>query len=106
LPLEVRRIILSKIWDNGRQYNVLCINRGELFLPLGLHFLFAQYGWLKNITQPLISKGCGAWNGKRLVDRVYLFDGKTNLRNQLLIPYFLSRDPYKPTTISFGLLCL
>jgi hypothetical protein len=107
LPLEVRRIILSKIWDNGRLYNVLCINRSELFLPLGLHFLFAQYGRLKHITQPLISKGCGAWNGKRLVDRVYLFEyGTPNLRNQLLIPYFLSRDPYKPTTISFGLLCL
>jgi hypothetical protein len=23
LPLEVRRIILSKIWNNGRQYNAL-----------------------------------------------------------------------------------
>jgi hypothetical protein len=44
LPLEVRRIILSKIWDNGRQYNVLCINRSELFLPLGLHF-FYNFFW-------------------------------------------------------------
>ena len=44
LLLEVRRIILSNIWDNGRQYNILCVKRGELFLPLGLHFLFAQYG--------------------------------------------------------------
>jgi hypothetical protein len=107
LPLEVRRIILSKIWENGRQYNVLCVNRGDLFLPLGLHFLFAQYGRVKQATEPLISKGCGAWNGKKLYDRVYVFEyGTPNLRNQVLIPDFVSKDPYRPTTISFGLLCL
>jgi hypothetical protein len=107
LPLEVRRIILSKIWDNRQQYNALWINKHELFLPLRLQFLFAQYGRLKHVTQPLISKGCGAWNRKQLVDQTYFFDyGAPNLKNQILIPNFLSKDPYKPTTISFGLLCL
>jgi hypothetical protein len=37
----------------------------------------------------------------------HLFDyGTPNLRNQFLILDFLSKDPYKPTTISFGLLYL
>jgi hypothetical protein len=69
--LEVRRIVLSNIWNNGQQYNALGVVKGDLFLPLRLQFLFAQYGWLKHVTQPLISKGCGAWNGKQLVDRTY-----------------------------------
>jgi hypothetical protein len=38
LPLEVRRIILSKIWDNGWQYNALGVDKGDLFLPLRLHY--------------------------------------------------------------------
>jgi hypothetical protein len=107
LPLEVRRIILSKIWDNGKDYGSFIVNKGELFLSIRLHFLFAQYGRLRSITQPLISKGCGAWNGQRLVNRSYRFDyGTPDLKNQILIPDFLSRDPYKPTTISFGLLSI
>ena len=60
LPIEVRRIILSKIWDNGWKYNMLGVDKGNLFLPFRLQFLFAQYGRLKHFIQPLLSKGCGA----------------------------------------------
>jgi hypothetical protein len=106
LPIELKRSILSKIWQSGENFNELRVYKGELLLPLQPHFLFAQYGRLKDITQPLISKGCGAWNGYPLKKSVYTFKyGPPNLKNKVLIPDFLNRDPYRPNSISFGLLC-
>jgi hypothetical protein len=106
LPIELKRLILSKVWESGQHFNTLRFYKGELLLPLKLQFLFAQYGRLKHTTQPLISKGCGAWNGSLLKKSVYVFSYDTlNLKTKVLIPDFLSKDPYRPNTISFGLLC-
>jgi hypothetical protein len=106
LPIELKRLILSKVWESGQHFNTLRVYNGELLLPLKLQFLFAQYGRLKHTTQPLISKGCGAWNGSLLKKSVYIFSYDTlNLKSKVLIPDFLSKDPYRPNTISFGLLC-
>jgi hypothetical protein len=106
LPIELKRTILSKIWQSGQNLNILRVYKGELLLPVPLQFLFAQHGRLKNTTQSLISKGFGAWNGYPLKKSIYTFEyGKLNLKNKVLIPDFLSRDPYRPNTISFGLLC-
>jgi hypothetical protein len=86
---------------------VLRVYKGEFLLPFRLQFLFVQHGRLKHITQPLISKGCNAWNGYFLKKSTYGLTYDTpNLKSKLLIPNFLNRDPYRPITISFGLLCL
>ncbi len=107
LPLDVKQLILSKIWDEGKDFNKLVVKKSDLYLQLPLQFLFAQYGRLKLQTQPIISKGCGAWNGSKLKGKYYVFTyGEQNLRSQVLIPDFLSRDPYQPQSIAFGLLCI
>ena len=107
LPLEIKRLIFSKIWDQGRGYNILIVKKGILFLTRNLHFLFAQYGRLKDKSQYMISRGVGAWNGFKLQDRTYIFHyGLQNLKSQVMIPDFISKDPYRPETIAFGLLCL
>lgn len=106
LPIELKRLILSKIWQSGKDFNTLRVKKGDLLFPFKLQFLFAQYGRLKNTTQPLISKGCGAWNGEPQSRRIYIFTyGPSNLRSKVLIPDFICRDPYRPTSVSFGLLC-
>lgn len=107
LPIDIKRIILAKIWDNGTRFNALIVFKGELFLQSNLHFLFAQYGRLKNLTSPIISRGCGAWNGYKLDTKTYIFKyGPQKLDSQVLIPDFLSRESDKPISIAFGLLCL
>jgi hypothetical protein len=55
--LDIKGIILNKIWNAGRDLGVVLVLRGELFLPLPLQILFSQYGRLKEITQPIISMG-------------------------------------------------
>ena len=66
LPLDLKAKILSKLWDQGKTYNHLIVCKGELYLPIEFQFLFAQYGRLKRFTQPIISMGCGAWNGRSI----------------------------------------
>jgi hypothetical protein len=91
LPIELKRLILSKVWQSGKDFNILRLSKGELLLPLNLKFLFAQHGHLKHTTQPLISKGCGAWNGSFLKKSVYVFTYDTlNLKSKVLIPDFLT----------------
>ena len=106
-PLDLKAKILSKLWDQGKTYNHLTVYKGELYLPIELQFLFAQYGRLKNFTQSIISMGCGAWTGRLVEKWVYSFEyGPPNLRGKFLIPNFLSRKPYYITSPYFGLLCL
>lgn len=107
LPLDIKRLILSKIWNDGKNYNKLIVKNGELSLSLKLHFLFAQYGRLKTQTQPIISRGFGAWNGSRIEQKTYVFVyGEQNLKSRVLIPDFITRNPYQPDSVSFGLLCI
>ena len=106
LPLDLKAKILSKLWDQGRTYNHLIVHKGELYLPIELHFLFAQYGRLKKFTQPILSMGCGAWNGRLIERRMYSFEyGPPNLRGRFLISDFLSSEPYYIPSPCFGLLC-
>ena len=106
LPLDLKAKILSKLWDQGKTYSHLTVYKGELYLPIELQFLFAQYGRLKKFTQPIISTGCGAWNGRLVEKQVYSFEyGPSNLRGKFLIPDFLSREPYHIPSPCFGLLC-
>jgi hypothetical protein len=99
LPIELKRLILSKVWESGQHFNTLRVYKGELLLPLKLQFLFVQYGRLKHTTQPLISKGCGAWNGCLLKKSIYVFTYDTpNLKSKTLIPDFLNRDAFQILT--------
>jgi hypothetical protein len=63
LPLEIKGIILKKARNDGKELGIVLVVKGELLLSLPLQFLFAQYGRLKDITLPIISVGCGTWNG-------------------------------------------
>jgi hypothetical protein len=50
LPLEIKGIILNKVWNDGKELGIVLVVKGELLLSLSLQFLFAQYGRLKDIT--------------------------------------------------------
>jgi hypothetical protein len=103
LPLEIKGIILNKVWNEGRDLGVVLVAKGELLLPLPLQFLFSQYGRLKEITQPIIFVGCGAWNGTSITSRKrskqYVFEyGTLDLKNKVIIPNFLNKELYKSPT--------
>jgi hypothetical protein len=109
LPLDIKGIILYKVWNEGRDLGVVLVSRGELLLPLPLQFLFFQYGRLKEITQPIISVGCGAWNGTLMTSRKqskqYVFEyGTLNLKNKVIIPNFLNKELHKSPTEVYGFL--
>jgi hypothetical protein len=109
LPLDIRGIILNKVWNEGRDLGVVLVSKGELLLPLPLQFLFSQYGRLKEITQPIISVGCGAWNGTSITSRKqskqYVFEyGTLNLKNKVITPNFLNKELYKSPTEVYGFL--
>jgi hypothetical protein len=69
LPLDIKGIILNKVWNEGRDLGVVLVSKGELLLSLPLQFLFSQYGRFKENSQPIISVGCGAWNGTLMTSR-------------------------------------
>ena len=94
--MDIKKIILNKIWNEGHDLGAVLVLRGELLLPLSLQFLFFQYGRLKEITQPIISMGCGAWNGTLITSRKqskqYIFEyGILNLKSKIIIPNFLNK---------------
>jgi hypothetical protein len=41
LPLEIKRIRLNKIWNDGLNLGVALVLKRQLLLPLPLQFLFA-----------------------------------------------------------------
>jgi hypothetical protein len=109
LPLEIKGIILNKVWNDGKELGIVLVVKGELLLSLPLQFLFAQYGRLKDITLPIISVGCGTWNGllissKKCIKQYIFLYGQCNPRNKVIIPNFLNRDLYKSPTEVYGFL--
>jgi hypothetical protein len=64
---------------------------------------------LKEITQPIISVECGAWNGTLITSqkqsKQYVFEyGTLNLKNKVIIPNFLNKELYKSPTEVYGFL--
>ena len=107
--MEIKGIILNKIWNDGHDLGIVLVVKGELLLPLSLQFLFSQYGRLKEITQPIISMGCGAWNGTIIKSRKQpkqcIFEyGSLNLKNKVIILNFLNSELYKSPTEVYGFL--
>ena len=107
--MEIKGIILNKIWNDGRDLKIVLVLKGELLLPLPLQFLFSQYGRLKEITRPVISVGCGAWNDtliksqKRSKQCIFQY-GSLNLKNKVTISNFLNSKLYKFPTEVYGFL--
>ena len=94
LPMDIKGIILSKVWNQGLDYNTLLSVKGKIYLECKLHFLFSQYGRLKNITQPKYSKGIGIWNGYIIRENLYKFVyGPKIATGKLLIPNHLRAQP-------------
>ena len=107
LPIEIKRTILAKIWNNGKGFNLLGVFKGEILLSLELQFLFIQYKKLRQLTEPLISGGCGAWNGYKLSKTCLIFEyGEQKYKSKILIPNFLCQDLVAPMTNTFGMICL
>ena len=103
LPIDIKGIILSKVWNQGLDYNTLLIASGKIYLEHKLHFLFSQYGRLKNITQLKYSKGTGVWNGYIMRENVYKFIyGPKLATGKYLIPNFVNSET---TTKGCSLLC-
>jgi len=93
-PLEIKGIILNKIWNYGCDLGIVLVLKGELLLQSPLHFLFSQYGRLKEVTWPIISMGCGTWNGTMIKSnrqsKQCIFEyGPSKLKNRVIIPIFL-----------------
>ena len=106
LPLDIKRIILSKVWNQGTNLKTLVVVKGELYLQFELHFLFSQYGRLKSTTQAVFSQGCGAWKGYVIKKNACIFNyGPRERKGKVMIPEFLNSDPCSSTTSSFGLIC-
>lgn len=96
LPIDVKRIVLAKVWVKGVDFKTLLIVKGKLFLDYKLHFLFTQYGRLKNITQPIYSIGCGVWSGYKVNIHTYHFTyGPRDPIGKFLIPEFLNSESQK-----------
>ena len=107
LPLEIKQLILNKVWNKGEGFNEVIVKNKILYLKYQLQFLFAQYGRIEFQTQPLISKGVGVWNGYKFDREIYIFNyDKLNTRSRVFIPDFLSKDPEVPMSVAFELLCL
>lgn len=107
LPIEIKQIILNKLWNQGEGFNEVIVKKKTLYLKYQLQYLFAQYGRLKLQTQPLISKGIGVWNGYKFNRETYIFVySKLNFQSKVFFPDFLSKDSELPITVAFDLLCI
>jgi hypothetical protein len=107
LPLEIKQLILNKVWNKGEGFNEVIVKKKTLYLKYQLHFLFSQYGRLKFQTQPLISKSIGVWNGYKFNRETYIFAySKLNFQTKVFFPDFLSKDPEIPVSVAFELLCI
>lgn len=106
LPIDVKRIIFSKIWEEGKSYGSFAAKGEDLLLDLPLLYLFSQYGKLKTELDNQIPIHYGGWHGVRLSRKLYVFTyGPVNPRLTPLIPDFECRDEKHPMSISFGLVC-
>lgn len=106
LPLDIKRIIYSKVWENGKPYNEVIVKNAELLLDSNLHYLLVQYGKLKHLTRANPDRVYAGWNGERISSKIYRFTyGPLNLKNTPVIPDWINSEPRSTTNISFGTLC-
>lgn len=106
LPLDVKRQIFSKIWDEGKPFKSVTIKRGKLLLDYSLYYLFIQYGKLRSICNSEVPRIYAGWKGVRVEKKVYKFTyGPLNPVIPPIIPDFLCLENGKLPSISFELIC-
>lgn len=107
LPLDLQRNITDIIWNGGKGYRRVIVDRNLHVLPLSLKFLFSIYGRLKHITSEVVPPVDGTWQGTKLSRTEYKFVfGRPNLRATPFIPDFLDRNPLYFNPVDFRKLCL
>ena len=105
LPLDLKRIIFSKIWENGKPYEGIVVKKGQLYLPFHLHYLFVQYGRLKHIIKPTIPRVYAGWTGYITSRKEYIFTyGPINPNHTPLIPKFMCKEKHNHFSPSFSLI--
>jgi len=105
LPLDVSRIIYSRIWNKGEPFKGVVIKKGKLLLNFDLHYLIVQYGKLKSIVKTTISMIYVGCNGIKVGRKMYIFRyGPINPTSIPLIFDFICRKK-NPISFLFGLIC-
>lgn len=106
LPLDIKRIILGKIWEKLEPKKGFVVKNGELLLDFALLFLISQYGKLKSQTKKKVPKAYAAWFGDKILERIYKFTyGPMNPAITPLIPDFVCKDKANSLSPSFSLIC-
>jgi len=106
LPLDIKRIILGKIWNQGKAFRGIVVKTGKLHLVLQLHFLFVQFGKLKHIVKPRVPRVYAGWTGHQIVRKFYIFTyGPVAPSHTPLIPEFMCSEKRHPLSPSFSLIC-
>lgn len=107
LPLDIKQIILSQVWNNGIGFNEIIVKSDILYLKYQLQFLFAQRGRIKYQTQPIGSKGIGSWNGFRFSRQIFIFKyNQRNFESKIYKPTFFLKDPKEVDDINLNTLCI
>jgi len=106
LPVDIKRIIFSKLWDNGVPFKEINVKEGQLYLSFKLHYLFVQYGKLKHFIKPKVPRVYAGWTGHQTERKTYIFTyGPVDLSYTPLIPEFMCREKHNPLSPSFSLIC-
>lgn len=105
LPLDIKRIIFNQIWSEGKPWEGVVVKTGKLYLPFSLHYLFVQYGKLRDIVNP-IPRIYAGWTGQQIERKTYIFTyGPIDPSRTPLIPDFMCSEKKNPTSPSFSLIC-
>jgi hypothetical protein len=106
LPLDIKRIIFSKIWKKLEPKKGFAVKRGELLFDFSLQYLISQYGKLKSQTTNPVPKAYAAWTGMQILNRIYIFTyGPMNPTVTPLIPDFMCKEKINPLSPPFSLVC-
>ena len=106
LPLDIKRIIFSKIWEKIEVKKGFVVRSGDLLFDFALQYLFVQYGKLKSQAKNKVPHAYACWTGTKVIDKVYTFMyGPMNPSITPLIPDFVNREKANHLSPSFSLIC-
>jgi hypothetical protein len=106
LPLDIKRIIFTKIWEKIEPSRAFIVQRGDLLLDFSLHYLLVQYSKLKSRTKDKVPQGYACWTGYKVSKSIYKFVyGPMNLSITPFIPDFMCQNKISPLAQSFSLVC-
>jgi len=104
LPLDVKRVIFTKIWEKIEPSKAFIVQKGELLLDFGVHYLICQYSKLR--TDIEVPQGYTCWCGRRISQTLCKFTyGPMNHSITPLILDFICRDKKTSLSPSFSLIC-